>query len=151
MKKLWIYLCYYARRANPRWQERRYSGALKIIEESGAALAKAVNERDSAQRQRDSLRQENAEIRKLLGELTDRFVDRKYRHDRDNGFYMLTLTIRPDMVGGISGYDGMRYIAQSVAMNVEAEIATSKFIRMARDEEYKRTWPGASYLNSGPQ
>lgn len=60
----------------------------------------------------------------------------------DSGFYQLNLRFDPRaMMFGYGRYEEQKFLAQMISRQVEAEIATSKFIQKAEDTRRRATWP----------
>lgn len=124
MKNLWIYLCSYARRANPFWQERRYAGALKLIGHTARELEQA---KVSAKLHREETLKLRADI-KAIADTASRV---RYEHRGGKlDTYRIVLDIAPHEFNyGALSHEGRDVFAERIGWRIASEIRHARFVR----------------------
>lgn len=124
MKKLWIYLCSYARRANPFWQERRYAETLDLLGKTARKLTVAESNAKLAS-------DENAKLRADIKAIAN--TASRVRYERGGGkldTYRIVLDIAPHEFNyGALSHEGRDVFAESIGWRIASEIRHARFVR----------------------
>lgn len=124
MKKLWIYLCSYARRANPFWQERRYAETLDLLGETAREVEQA---KVNAKLHREETLKLRADIAAIAETAT------RVRYQRGGGAletYRIVLDIAPyEFNYGALSHEGRDVFAERIGWRIASEIRHARFVR----------------------
>lgn len=109
------------------------------------------NHKREVRRQWDYANGQVAKAERRIDGLIDTIAKREYRSDRN--FYTLQIALDPQAFGLMSpDRDGLQMLGKIIGHRVEAEIATSRFVQMARETRYREMprYGAADFSESTP-
>lgn len=88
---------------------------------------------------RESHKTEIARLEKTIEAISDKAARINWDCNRSVGSYQFTMVLDSEMFAGYGGRDeSLRLLAKVTGHRVEAEICSSRFVKAAREREYKR-------------
>jgi hypothetical protein len=110
-----------------RWYKMKRQ--LRILRESAGANCEQKLQ-DLRNRHERELERRTEKVESLLEKIAKTHWSQNYR-DRS---YTVAIDLNPDILGGVSPYrDDLRFLAEMIGRQVEAEIASGHYVRAAHD------------------
>lgn len=114
------------------WEDHRLVTFKYLVERTNAARE------DERRRLESRHREELAKRTKKIESVLEKIAKTQWRHDDGLG-YAVTIRLNPNVFGGISPFrDDMRFVAQMIGRQVEAEIGSGYYIVDARQDAHRR-------------